>query len=309
MDLEAYFESINLAEIDRYIDEGQEENVNLEFKTVNHPIYNNSNREFDKKNLSEVISGFANSNGGIVIWGIYAKENNKKQDVAFKKGPIKELTKFLNILNRLEGQAVTPVVTGIIHKKIEDSNDEGYIKTYIPESKMAPHMANYCNKHYYKRSGDSFYICEHYDIRDMFQRRTSAELDLIVNENPDKKTMGEQIVYKIVISIINIGKNLAKAPLVRIKINSPYAFCAYGLDGNGNVGLFKSRSNPSSKQLNIYQGGQDTIIYPELSYDIDKIEISVPKYCCELPELVIEYMIVAENFDKVIRSKNITIQV
>ena len=35
-----YYESIDKAEIDRFIADKQEENLTLEFKTVNHPIYN-----------------------------------------------------------------------------------------------------------------------------------------------------------------------------------------------------------------------------------------------------------------------------
>ena len=99
MKLKEYFVSIDITEIENFIQIGQEENLHLEFKTTVHPNYNNENREFDKKNISEVISGFANSDGGIVIWGIKAKENEKKQDIAHQKKPIKELTKFLNILN------------------------------------------------------------------------------------------------------------------------------------------------------------------------------------------------------------------
>lgn len=60
MQLKDYFDSIDLNEIDRFILEKQEENLTLEFKTVNHPNYNDNNREFDKTNVSEVLSGFAN---------------------------------------------------------------------------------------------------------------------------------------------------------------------------------------------------------------------------------------------------------
>lgn len=101
MNLKSYFENIDINEIDRYISDGQEENLNLEFKSVVHPNYNTHNREDDKKNISKTFSGFANSNGGIVVWGIKAKENRNKQDIATDKKPIKELTKFLNMLNRL----------------------------------------------------------------------------------------------------------------------------------------------------------------------------------------------------------------
>ena len=91
MEMEEYFAKIDLSEIERYIEESQEEHIALEFKTVNHPIYNDGNKNDDKKNFSKVLSGFANSNGGIVIWGIKAQKNLSGQDVAKEKKPIKEL--------------------------------------------------------------------------------------------------------------------------------------------------------------------------------------------------------------------------
>lgn len=218
-----------------------------------HPNYNQSNNEDDKKNISKTFSGFANSNGGIIIWGIKAKENDKKQDVAYKK-PIRELTKFLNTLNRLEGQVVTPTITGIEHKKIEISEDCGFIITYVPASDFAPHMASYAGKHYYKRSGDSFYICEHYDIKDMFQRKHSAYLDLKVKNKQINQIQGDKLRVEMVLSLFNIGRNYAKAPLIKIEINTPYQFSDFGLDGNGNIGIFGARAIPKSLQVSTYMG-------------------------------------------------------
>jgi hypothetical protein len=42
MDLLQYYNSINLEELNRFIEEGQEENISLEFKTANHPYNGNS---------------------------------------------------------------------------------------------------------------------------------------------------------------------------------------------------------------------------------------------------------------------------
>lgn len=306
MNLNSYFESIDIAEINRYVIDKQEENIHLEFKTVNFPNHTDKNRIYDLKNLSKVISGFANSNGGIIVWGIKAKSNKNNQDVAFEKCPIKELTRFINFLNRNEGQAVTPIVEGIVHKKIEENDDEGYIVTYVPESLFAPHMANFSEKYYYKRSGDSFYICEHYDIRDMFQRKTSANLDILLCQQPTKK-IGNKIRLEILISLINNGSYLAKAPLVRIDINSPFQFSEYGVDGNGFIGLFDKRSTPSHNQKSTYLGGQDTIVYPGITYGIDKLRIEIAENCKDIPDLIVNYMIIAENFEKIEKVKELKI--
>jgi hypothetical protein len=311
MDLKQYFDNIDLSEIERMVTDGQEENVHIEFKTVIHPNYNIDNREFDKKNFSEVISGFANSNGGILIWGVKAKKNENNQDIASQKKPIKELTRFLNLLNRLEGQAVSPIITGIIHKKIEIEKDEGFVITYIPSSDIAPHMANYAHKHYYKRSGDSFYICEHYDIMDMIHRKTTAKLDLIIKERTEiNQNVGNGKItrYEKIIALANLGQHLAKAPLLRVEINDPFFFPQFGLDGNGNIGLFKTRALPRNLQLCTYMGGQDVVVYPDIQYDIDKITLEISNDAETLPDLIINYMIVAENMDKINNTKIIQLK-
>lgn len=299
MELREYFYSIDLTEIDRYIQDKQEENINLEFKTVNHPNYNDKNREFDKINISTALSGFANSNGGIIIWGVKAKNNSANQDVAQEKKPIRELTKFLNLLNRLEGQAITPPITGILHEKIEISNDTGFIKTFIPQSENAPHMANLSGKHYYKRSGDSFYQCEHYDIVDMFSRKHKTQLK--VNAKAISKSIRYVYFkpmynrYQFMVSIVNEGKNIAKHPFLGLNLTNGIPN-ELGINSSGARGLKKVDGNLQFKYC--YSGGTDIVIYPntELAVDQFTIDILIDDGAVE-NDVNITYLIAAENME------------
>lgn len=300
MNLKEYFDSIDVQEIDRFVYEQQEENINIEFKTVNHPCHNHSNRDYDRNNLSKVISGFANSNGGIVIWGIKASLNEKGQDVAKELKPIKELTKFLNFLNRSEGQVVIPSVTGIEYSKIESSVDEGFVKTYIPPSDNAPHMAVCVDKHYFKRSGDSFNMCEHYDILDMMNRKTTPRLEVMVLDRTDGGIGAGKKQYSKVIAIQNSSKAIAKFPYLKIDINPPFYMAEYGLDGNGRVGLFNQKTLPSGKHQSTYSGGQDIVIHPGIIYEIDRIKYETPDSDnSDIPELIVNYLIAAENMESI----------
>lgn len=296
MTLETYFHSIDINEIDRFISDKQEEHLNLEFKTVNHPEYNDKNKDDDRKNFSKTLSGFANSNGGIIIWGIKAQANSLGQDVARELRPIKQLTKFLNQLNRLEGLSVIPTVIGVIHEKIECGDDLGYIKTLVPKSEVAPHMAIYAGKYYYKRSGDSFYQCEHYDIIDMFSRKKSPKLKFVIKVISKEMIHQVKYRYRILVSIMNEGHNIAKYPYLALNFSTFFMPYEFGLDGNRNTGLSKVRNNVVFNHN--YSGGIDKVIYPSAILDVDIFYIDLSKDATP-DNLQIDYMISAEDADTI----------
>ncbi|NQY68449.1 MAG: ATP-binding protein, partial [Flavobacteriales bacterium] len=179
MTLEEIFENITTSEIDRYIAERKEENLTMEFQTVNYPTAITETKNFDLEALSKALSGFANSQGGIIVWGIFVKMDAKAKGSADRKNPIKDLNGFMEFLEESTEMMVSPRITGVKHKIIEESSNFGYAATYIPASTKAPHMANF-QKLYYKRSGARFYKCEHYDVTDMIGRALKPELEMIV---------------------------------------------------------------------------------------------------------------------------------
>ena len=82
----------------------------------------------DKKNLAKAVSGFANSGGGVLIWGI--------EDKSLKPKPISEIQTFISTLLSMATQVTDPVVEGIDGEwfpSADDSN-KGYALIHIPES-------------------------------------------------------------------------------------------------------------------------------------------------------------------------------
>lgn len=296
MNIKEYFDKIDFSEIQSLVDNKQEENIFIEFKTVNHPNYNDKNKNFDKEHLSKCLSGFANSSGGILIWGIKADKDSNGIDCANELKPIQQLTKLLNMFNSLEGQAVTPTISGVEYKKIDTGNDTGYIVTYVPESESRPHMANFADKHYYKRNGDSFYKGEHYDIVDMFARRKQPKLRL------ETKNIIKQAVHRtfwrfeLVFAIINDSKAIAKFPYLAMNVSHPFGLADFGLDGNGFTGLQRTK-NSLTYSLN-YTGGGDIVIHPQMTLDIDKLRGEI-RQVDEPLDLIIDYLIMAENMDPI----------
>ena len=58
------FDSLTLTDLERWVAEQQQEDLRLDFKSVSGG--STLNRD-DRKNLAEAVSGFANSDGGVIV--------------------------------------------------------------------------------------------------------------------------------------------------------------------------------------------------------------------------------------------------
>lgn len=204
MSLVEDFDQLTADDIAEYLRVGKEEHLQLEFKTINNP--NLSNRD-DRKNLARCISGFANSAGGIVIWGVNARENEQRIDCAIEAVEIDQLRLFVSRLNEFSGQSASPVVEGIRHKAIETADDRGYVATLVPESESGPHMAKLGEDRYYKRNGQQFYRMEHFDLEDMFGRRQRPDLEVTVTSRRELNNPSQE---RLSFKILNVGRAIAR---------------------------------------------------------------------------------------------------
>jgi hypothetical protein len=205
MNLTETFDSLGAKEITEFIQLGQEEHLHLEFKTVSNANLRGGD---DMRNLARSLSGLANSSGGIIVWGVQARKNAQGIDCASASAEIAPVRLFLSRLNELTGEAVSPIVDGIRHKAIETTHDRGFAVTLVPETDSGPHMAKLGGEdRYYKRSGDSFYRMEHFDLEDMFGRRQKPRLLIHLNSLlvPDDQSQED-----LQIKIQNIGRGVAK---------------------------------------------------------------------------------------------------
>jgi predicted HTH transcriptional regulator len=166
MDLHERFETLDVRTIEGFIAEQREEDLHLDFKTSNPGLGTRG----DRRNLAIAVSGFANSEGGLLVWGVDARPNSEGVDGASGANEIVSLGLFLSKLNQYSGDAASPIVNGIQHKKIVVSGDRGYAVTFVPESDSGPHMAKLGEDRYYKRSGSQFLRMEHFEVADMFGR-------------------------------------------------------------------------------------------------------------------------------------------
>jgi hypothetical protein len=156
--------------------------------------------------LAKCLSGFANSNGGIIVWGIDVRKNEQGVDYASTAAEIAPVKLFLSRLNEFTGEAISPIVDGVRHKIIETTPDRGFGVTLVPESISGPNMAKLGEDRYYKRSGDSFYRMEHFNLEDMFGRRQTLHLKTHLRVDPVPEDSQEEVQ----ITLENDGRAIAK---------------------------------------------------------------------------------------------------
>ncbi len=288
------FEHLSLEQIKEMINEGREENLLLDFKTVSSPDFKDRP---DRKNFAKALSGFANSSGGVIIWGVDARKNEQGIDCACGATEIEPLSLMLSKLNEFTGQFVNPIVDGVLHKKIETTSDRGFIATLVPESVSGPHMAKGGEDRYYKRSGDSFSKMEHFDLEDMFGRRQKPKLELYVDivGKQTRKIEGEsRYDGSLIIGLRNDGRGTAIYPYLALKFgpSPPYQVSMHGLR-NGKHGL---PLYPPRKSNDLQFGGDaNTVIHPRTKLDVTKIDYEAGALMDRVQDVSIEVQISAQG--------------
>jgi len=266
MSHQALYESIDLDMIQAWIGEQREETVHLDFKLVNDP---SMNRE-DRKSLAKALSGFANSEGGIVVWGVNAsRTRDDVVDCAREIRPIENLALFLSRLNEFTSE-VSPSVDGVLHRSIPTGDNQGLAVTIVPESDSGPHMAKATIDQYFKRTGDRFAKMEHFDIADMFGRRKRPKLSVVLT--PLVGSVGRY--YESVLQIYNYGRGSAIAPSVSIWSDPPRCITSslYGVDGNRNFGLGRIISARGNDDYS-FGGNTTDVIHPESHLDVTLLTV------------------------------------
>jgi predicted HTH transcriptional regulator len=138
---------------------GAVEGLHMDFKQK-HDSRRPELDDDDKKNLAKAVSGFANSGGGVLIWGI--------EDKTLSPRPITDIQTFVSSVLALAAQATDPTVLNIDSAWIAtdpETSGNGFGLILIPESTLPPHRVilklESIKNHYFIRSGDSFVVASH----------------------------------------------------------------------------------------------------------------------------------------------------
>lgn len=274
---------------------GSIERLHVDFKEK-HDRRDANLADDDRKNLAKAVSGFGNSSGGVLVWGI--------EDKTLSPKPIAHVDSFVSSILQIASQITDPIVPGIDGDWIR-SNDRkeqsGFGFILIPESLLPPHrvIMNHprVKDHYYIRTGNSFVVASHTQLEDMFGRRPKPNL-LLSTRIVRSSRIGSKHNLKVILGIENRGRGTAKSPFLAVKVHRPYDVDSYGIDGNRNFGLRELTNSVGSKEKR-YGASTEVVIHPGIIHDVTsvnvQIDVATPKEAEAVPNLVVDYKIVAEG--------------
>lgn len=283
--------------IDQMVKEGQQESLFLDFKAARSDTA--PMQEDDRKTLAEAISGFANSDGGIIVWGIDCRSVSDGPDEAQALKPISNLARWLSDLNQYSHQVASPEVIGVEHFIINETSgtDRGYAVTYVPRIDGPPIMAIAKKKEqysYFIRSGSSFVKMESFMVADRFGRRPHPKLELAWRVLWDGNSDGFTI--SIVVGIKNIGRGVAMYPALNVGLTNFFVSMS-GLNA-GRYGL-PMLPTADDQEFKTFLGGIDYVIHPGVIVDVAKLtgKTNHPEPNSIPEEALIKYRIYCDGFD------------
>jgi len=210
-----------LKAIDEFIVTRKSEELFLDFKRSSDNGSGKSLSQNDRDNLAKAISGFGNSEGGVIVWGVDCSSDNNNADVAKAKVLITDVKRFVSLIENAISGCTVPSHSGVRNHYISiDDKDNGYVITYIPKSENTPHQVIRKNQ-YYMRAGSNFEPVPHSVLAGMFGRRPQAKIihqffskPVLINENGS-------IEFEFGFSLRNLGPGIAKNIFINM---SAYSF-------------------------------------------------------------------------------------
>ncbi|SRR6266436_1739384 len=170
-------------------------------------------KEMIKAKWSENLSAFANTGGGVLIWGFHTKRK-----VPDKLSLAPDCDRLAESLRSLVNDATDPYVAGVevqaVHSPTHPS--EGFVICSIPASTFVPHQAQWGERTYFIRTQDSNFPCPQPLLRNMFYPRAQSRLEPIIKMGAHQQRDGSVLV-QLSAKIVSLGPATAESAIVSIE--------------------------------------------------------------------------------------------
>jgi hypothetical protein len=158
------------------------EELFLDYKQSSTTLPGKKLGQNDQKNLSKAIGGFANSEGGVIVWGVDCRQT-PDGDVPTKAVPITQPIALKTLFDTALGGLTLPAHSTVENISLLDgSSSHGFVVTYVPTGLHVPYQSLYPDPpEYYIRVGSTFRPTPHGVLAGLFGRAPQANVVPIVS--------------------------------------------------------------------------------------------------------------------------------
>ncbi len=197
----------------------REETLHLEFKRQTNlaSVYNDK----DRGEIAKAMAGFANVEGGVVVFGVHAKDMGKRPDKVQSILPIENIEKMQAAIDRDVPNLTDPPIAGVRVERIVSTTSpgEGIVIIYVPPSDGGPHRvirgSTELVDRYYMRTASQTVNMPHAIMAAMFGRRPQPKLRLHLSY-----TLTQNNNHGIIL-ISNSGRGHAESIALRLDKADP----------------------------------------------------------------------------------------
>ena len=217
--LELYNQLSSYARLKELIDNGESEGLHLECKALTEPRLT---RDI-QAHLAKALSGFSNTAGGVIIWGISTtKHSHSGLDILTQIEPTGNCENLQKQIHSRIPTLTNPPVLGFRTKTIkkQKGDSRGIVLVHIPQTQGDPVQSAKDNLFYF-RTGDDFSVAPYEIIKRLFASTETPDLYPLLHSN--LATVQEDGSWKIPIGVENRSSAIAERGLVSVEVSNPAA--------------------------------------------------------------------------------------
>jgi hypothetical protein len=198
--------------LETLVQQGECEGLYLECKAPAAPQFT---RDL-KAELAVSISGFANSGGGVIIWGMRTTRNGEL-DVLTQATPIGAVKFFRQQVEDVLPRLAYPNPTGVELRTIqaEEGSSRGAVVAMIPGTEGDP-VQSLIDRKFWLRTGSSFSEMPYEVVKRMFLGATGP--DLVASLRSDTFTVQPDGVWRLPITIHNNSSAIAEHLYCQVEV-------------------------------------------------------------------------------------------
>jgi hypothetical protein len=231
-DLFQRIKSGGAAEIDRMIQDQVVEELFLDYKRAATVAPYKKLDASDKKNLSKSIAGFANSEGGVVVWGVDCRPNPPNGDIPTGPVLIANPVAFKSLLEGAISGATLPSHSDVENIVVDATGQPGgFVITHIPSGMNVPYRTLGDREEYYIRAGSNFSPAPHGVLAGLFGRPPYPAFKINVQFSGGEKDYGKEFggrnygkscndtkcYLEFEVSLVNHGRGIADGIFVGVE--------------------------------------------------------------------------------------------